>query len=265
MECSALAEPDLPKGRYSRNGKESDMSKSGSVGKVVILAGGQGKRLAPYTVVLPKPLMPVCDAPILEIIIQQLKSYGLNDLILSIGHLGNLIQTFFGNGSKFGVKISYSIEDKPLGTVGPLTLIDNLENTFILMNGDLLTTLDYDELIKYHRKKGGIATIAVQNREVGIDYGVIKSENDELSDYIEKPILEYMVSMGIYVFEPEVLKYIPQNSKLDFPELMKLLLKGKKKVALYRSKDFWLDIGRHEDYQKAIEVYDKIKSELFKR
>ena len=232
--------------------------------KVVILAGGQGKRLAPYTAVLPKPLMPVCDAPILEIIIRQLGSYGLDDIVLSIGHLGSLIQTFFGDGNRFGVKISYSMEDKPLGTVGPLTLINSLNSTFILMNGDLLTTLDYDDLIEYHRRNGGIATIAVQNREVDIDYGVIKSEDDELSNYIEKPILEYMVSMGIYVFEPEVLKYIPQSSKFDFPELMKLLLKEKKKVALYRSKDFWLDIGRREDYQKAIEVYDKIKGELHK-
>jgi NDP-sugar pyrophosphorylase family protein len=233
--------------------------------KVIILAGGQGRRLAPYTVVLPKPLMPVCDAPILEIIIRQLKSYGLTDIVLAIGHLGNLIQTFFGDGKKFGIKITYKLEDKPLGTVGPLPLIDDLDKTFMVMNGDLLTTLNYDNLIEYHHKNKAIATIAVRDAEVDINYGVIKSKGNELCDYIEKPILEYMVSMGIYVFEPEVLKYIPKGKKFDFPELMQLLLKGKKKVALYKSKDFWLDIGRHEDYQKAIEEYEKIKEGLFKK
>lgn len=233
--------------------------------KVVILAGGKGRRLAPYTIVLPKPLMPICDAPILEVIIRQLKSYGLDDIVLSIGHLGNLIQTFFGDGKNFGVKIKYSLEEEPLGTVGPLHLITGLDKTFMLMNGDLLTTLDYDRLIEYHHKQGAIATIAVKNREVDINYGVIKSKGDELIDYIEKPALEYMVSMGIYVFEPEILKYIPKGKKSDFPDLMKLFLKEKKKVTLYKSNDFWLDIGRHEDYQKAIEVYDQIKGELFKK
>jgi NDP-sugar pyrophosphorylase family protein len=233
--------------------------------KVVILAGGQGRRLAPYTVVLPKPLMPVCDAPILEIIIKQLKSYGLTDIVLAIGHLGNLIQTFFGDGRKFGVKVKYNLEDKPLGTIGPLHFIDGLNETFMVMNGDLLTTLNYDDLIQYHYKNKAIATIAVRDAEVNIDYGVIKSKGNELREYIEKPILEYTVSMGIYVFEPEILKYIPQGKKFDFPELMQILLKEKRKVALYKSKDFWLDIGRHEDYQKAIEEYEKIKEGLCKK
>ncbi len=229
------------------------------------MAGGQGRRLAPYTVVLPKPLMPIGDAPILEIIIRQLKSYGLANIVLAIGHLGNLIQTFFGDGKKLGVNITYALEDQPLGTIGPLPFIDGLDESFVVMNGDLLTTLDYHSLIGYHRKNGAIATLAVQNREVGINYGVIKSRGDQLSDYIEKPILEYTVSMGVYVFEPEILEYIPGGRKLDFPELMKILLKEKRKVALYRSNDFWLDIGRHEDYQKAIEVYEEIKERLLRK
>ena len=233
--------------------------------KTIILAGGQGRRLAPYTVVLPKPLMPICDAPILEIIIQQLKSYGLTDIVLTIGHLGSLIQTFFGNGEKFGVKITYNLEDEPLGTIGPLAFIDNLSQTFMVMNGDLLTTINYDKLIEYHKQKGAIATVATRDTKVNINYGVIKSDGEWLSGFVEKPTMKYMVSMGIYIFEPEVLRYVNKGRKLDFPELMQILLKEKQKVALYKSNDFWLDIGRHEDYKKAVESYEKIKGELFKK
>ncbi|HEX9912827.1 MAG TPA: sugar phosphate nucleotidyltransferase [candidate division Zixibacteria bacterium] len=239
------------------------MSETGSVGKTIILAGGEGKRLNPFTIILPKPLMPVGNIPVLEVIIKQLKKYKFTDVTLAIGYLGNLIQTFFGDGDKFGVKIEYSYEDKPLGTMGPLSLIPGLDKTFMVMNGDLLTSLDYRKLIDYHSSKRPIATIAVQRREIETDYGVLEYDKRYvLTKYSEKPKLPYRVSMGIYIFEPEILNFIPRNKKFDFPELMSLLLEKGEKVLVYPSTDYWLDIGRHEDYRKAIEEFDKIKKQI---
>ncbi|MCK4403758.1 MAG: NTP transferase domain-containing protein [candidate division Zixibacteria bacterium] len=226
--------------------------------KVIILAGGKGRRLYPYTVVLPKPLMPIGDFPILEVVLRQLKSCHLVDITLAVGHLGNLIQTFFGDGSKWGVNIEYSFEEKPLGTVGPLTRLNNLNQTFMVLNGDLLTTLNYLNLIEYHKKQNAIATVAAQKRWVDVDFGVIQKDQDEsMIKYIEKPRLSYLVSMGIYVFEPEILNFIPRDEKFDFPDLMQFLLQKGKKVGIYNSDDFWLDIGRPDDYQKAVDEFEK--------
>jgi NDP-sugar pyrophosphorylase family protein len=233
--------------------------------KVVILAGGQGRRLEPYTVILPKPLIPLGDYPILEIIIRQLKSYGLSDITLAVGYLGNLIQSFFDNGGKWGVKIDYNYEEKPLGTVGSLSFIKGLDKTFLVMNGDLLTTFDFSKFIKYHQENKNIATIAVTKRKLSVDFGVLESnQKNELIKYVEKPDLDYKVSMGIYLFEPEILKYIPKGERFDFPELMSILLKNGEKVSVYESDDFWLDLGRPEDYKKGIEEFEKIKDKLFK-
>ncbi len=236
--------------------KEFDM-------KVIILAGGKGRRLYPYTVVLPKPLMPIGDLPILEVMLKQLKDCNLTDITIAVGHLGNLIQTYFGDGKKLGVKIEYSFEEKSLGTVGPLTLISGLDETFMVTNGDLLTTLDYLKLIDYHKKQKPIATVAAQKRSVDVDFGVIqRNKEDEMVKYIEKPTLSYTVSMGIYIFEPEILNFIAKDEKFDFPDLMQLLLEKEKKVAIYNSTDFWLDIGRPDDYQKAVEEFEKDKEKF---
>ncbi len=234
--------------------------------KAVILAGGKGTRLRPYTTAFPKPLMPVGDKPILEIILRQLKSHGINEVIMAVGHLAELIMTFFGDGSKFGVKIKYSREDEPLGTAGPLSLIkDELTETFLVMNGDILTTLNYSDLIEYHKKSNATATIALNKREVYIDFGVVElDKNSNIVDYIEKPTLHYLVSMGIYVFEPEVLKYIPNNKKFDFPDLVKELISKGEKVKGYVYDGYWLDIGRPEDYEKACNEIDRIYNDLFK-
>jgi NDP-sugar pyrophosphorylase family protein len=226
--------------------------------KIVILAGGKGRRLYPYTVVLPKPLMPVGDFPILEVMLKQLKGCNLTDITMAVGHLGNLIQTYFGDGKKLGVHIEYSFEEKPLGTVGPLTQVPGLDETFMVTNGDLLTTLDYLRLIDYHKKKKPIATVAAQKRSVDVDFGVIQiNDGNHLVRYIEKPTLSYMVSMGVYIFEPELLDVVPKGEKFDFPDLMQLLLEKGEKVAIYDSTDFWLDIGRPDDYQKAVEEFEK--------
>jgi NDP-sugar pyrophosphorylase family protein len=226
--------------------------------KVIILAGGKGRRLYPYTVVLPKPLMPIGDFPILEVILKQLAKCSLVDITLAVGHLGNLIQAYFGDGSKWGVNIEYNFEEKPLGTIGPLARLKNLDQTFMVMNGDLLTTLNYLHLAEYHAKQGVLSTVAAQKRWVDIDFGVIqKGEDKRLAKYVEKPRLSYLVSMGIYVFEPEILNFIPKDVKFDFPDLMLLLLEKNKRVAIYDSDDFWLDIGRPDDYQKAVEEFEK--------
>ena len=229
----------------------------------IILAGGKGTRLAPYTAIFPKPLMPIGDVPILDVVLRQLKGHGFTKVIMAVGYLAELLETYFGNGSKYGIDIQYSRESKPLGTAGPLSLIENLTSPFLVMNGDILTTLNYSTLINYHKEKEAIATIAMHKRTVDVDFGVIElNTNSEITDYIEKPNLKYLVSMGIYIFETKVLSYIKPNEKLDFPDLVKKLLENNERVIGYSSNDYWLDIGRHDDYQKAINEFEKNKEKF---
>lgn len=223
--------------------------------RAVILAGGKGARLAPYTTVLPKPLMPIGDMPILEIVLRQLARRGFKDITLAVGYLAELLMAYCGDGGKFGVKINYSREEEPLGTAGPISLIPNLNETFLVMNGDLLSTLDYSAMWKYHKERGAIATLASYRREVKIDLGVIESENGWVKDYIEKPTYQYAVSTGIYIFEPEVLQCIERGKKLDLPELVLRLMKQGKKVNVYDFDGYWLDIGRHDDYETAMDEF----------
>lgn len=232
--------------------------------QAVILAGGKGKRLAPYTNVLPKPLMPIGDRPILEVVFHQLKYYGFTEVTLAVGHLANLIQTFFGDGSRHGLHIQYSMEDEPLGTAGPLRLIDGLENDFLVMNGDILTTLDYGQLMKSHQESDCIASIAVYPRTVYINFGVIEHQDGQLVDYQEKPTLQYDVSMGIYVFSPRVLEFIPHNQYLDINVLMMNLKQAGEAIHTYKEDCYWLDIGRPDDHEQAIEEFEKRKHEFLK-
>ncbi|MBN2119184.1 MAG: NTP transferase domain-containing protein [Anaerolineales bacterium] len=224
--------------------------------RAIILAGGIGTRLAPYTTIFPKPLMPIGNMPILEIVMRQLASHGFQDLTLAVGYLAELLMAYCGDGSKFNVHLDYSREDEPLGTAGPLALVPNLNETFLVMNGDLLTTINYSSMLDYHRKRGAIATLARYQRDVEIDLGVIESNSDGwLSNYIEKPTLHYAVSMGIYIFEPEIMAYIPYGQRLDLPELLKKLLAEGQQVNTFEFNGYWLDIGRHEDYEKAISIF----------
>ena len=233
--------------------------------RAVILAGGKGTRLAPYTTVLPKPLMPIGEMPILEIVIRQLERHGFNDLTLAVGYLAELLMAYCGDGSKFNVKLGYSREEQPLGTAGPIALVPNLNDTFLVMNGDLLTTIDYSSMLKYHRERGAVATIACYQRDVKIDLGVIDVGPDNwVANYIEKPIYHYAVSMGIYLFEPEILKYIKPNQRLDLPELMMDLMKRGQRVNVFNFDGYWLDIGRHDDYEKAIEEFSVHRTEFLK-
>ncbi len=222
--------------------------------KAVILAGGKGTRLKPYTVVFPKPLVPINNKPILEIVIEQLAQHGITELILAVGHLSELLQAFFGDGSKYGIKIEYSREDNPLGTAGPLLKVkDKLNETFLMMNGDILTDLDYSKLIEYHKTNHAVATIALNRRNVFVDYGVVQTdENSKLTAWIEKPKIDYLVSMGIYILNPETLRYIPPDQAFDLPELIKGLINDNKFVQGFVYDGYWLDIGRPEDYEKAL-------------
>jgi NDP-mannose synthase len=233
--------------------------------RAVILAGGKGQRLRPYTTVLPKPLMPIGDMPILEVVLRQLKAAGVTRVTMAVGYLAELMQAFFGDGRRLGLQIDYSFEEKPLGTVGPLTLIPSLaeEDHFLMMNGDVLTTMDYRALIARHRSSGADVTIATYRREVKIDFGVIETgANDLLTGYVEKPRFDYRVSMGVYCFRSEVLQRLKAGDFCDFPDLVKSLLAAGRPVASYPFEGYWLDMGRPDDYATAIEEFESRRHEF---
>jgi NDP-mannose synthase len=231
--------------------------------KAVILAGGKGARLAPYTKILPKPLMPIGDMPILEVLLRQMKAAGVGQIILTVGHLSELLRTFFRDGSQLGLNISYSYEESPLGTAGPISLVEGLDETFLVTNGDVLTTLKFSELLRFHRDENAIATIAVHRRRQKIDLGVIEwGEGAAIKGYIEKPTYDYVVSMGIYVFEPRVLEYIPKGQYLDFPDLVKKLIAAGEKVVGFPFEGYWQDLGRPDDYETATQDFERMRSEF---
>jgi NDP-sugar pyrophosphorylase family protein len=233
--------------------------------KAVILAGGKGSRLAPYTKVIPKPLMPIGDMPILEVLLHQIKRAGVDEAILSVGHMASLLRAFFQEGEHMGMNIRYSYENTPLGTTGPLALVDGLNETFLVMNGDVLTTLDFEELLECHRQSAAQVTIAMFNREVKVDLGVMQLGNgNQVTGYIEKPTYQFQVSMGIYVFEPAVLKYIPPNQYLDFPTLILNLIEAGERVVGYPFSGYWQDLGRPDDYEQAILDFESMHDQFLK-
>jgi len=227
--------------------------------QALILAGGKGTRLRPYTTVLPKPLMPIGDMPILEIVLRQLKSAGVNSVILAVGYMHQLFQSFFQDGSRYGLTIEYSFEEHPLGTAGPIALaMEHLEDDFIIMNGDLLTTLDYVSLYRHHQENNAAATVSLHRRTVDIDYGIVDYDNNnKLLGYREKPSFHFDVSMGINVLNKSSIKeFISPDRYLDIPDLMMKLTESGKLVSCYRSECEWLDIGREDDYKMAIDIFE---------
>jgi NDP-sugar pyrophosphorylase family protein len=231
--------------------------------KAVVLAGGKGTRLAPYTKILPKPLMPIGDMPILEILLRQMKRAGISEVVLTVGHLAELLHAFFQDGGRLGMPIRYSYEDHPLGTAGPLRMVEGLNETFLVTNGDVLTTLDLRTLIDHHCRSGATATIAMHKRQVKIDLGVIERDgSDEITGYIEKPTYEFHVSMGIYVFEPRVLSYIPKGEYMDFPDLVLRLIKEGERVTGYPFEGYWQDLGRADDYEQAIQDFSALRPQI---
>lgn len=229
--------------------------------KAVVLAGGKGTRLAPYTKILPKPLMPIGDMPILEVLLLQMKRAGVTDVILTVGHMAELLRAFFRDGERLGLRIDYSVEDQPLGTAGPLSLVaDRLEDSFLVTNGDVLTTLDLRQVLQAHRESGAIATIAYHTRQVKVDLGVLQlNGNNLVTGYIEKPVYDFFVSMGIYVFEPRVLEYIPYEQYLDFPDLVLRLIRQGEMVKGFPFDGYWQDLGRADDYEQAVQEFDAMR------
>lgn len=234
--------------------------------KAVILAGGKGTRLAPYTTVLPKPLVPVGDMPILEIVVRQLIAAGFDEIVITLGHLGELIRAFFLAHRSLAerVRISFVDEEQPTGTAGSLTLVPGLDTTFLAMNGDILTTLDYARLLAWHRESGAALTIAGYDKQVNIDLGVLELDGagTMVRGYVEKPRFTYPVSMGIYIYEPRVLAHIPRGQYFDFPSLVLRLLECGEPVACYRSADRWLDIGRPDDHAEAQRIFERHRQEF---
>lgn len=231
--------------------------------KAVVLAGGKGTRLLPYTRIFPKPLIPIGEMPILEVLLRQMRRAGIDNVCLAVGHLSELMRAFFQNGEQLGMNITYSYEEQPLGTAGPLALVDGLEETFLVTNGDVLTTLPIADLIAYHKQTGAAATIAMHARKVKIDLGVIELDGgNRVKDYIEKPSFDYRVSMGLYVFEPRVLRYIQKGSHLDFPDLIKKLLAAGEPVYGYPFDGYWQDLGRPDDYEQASLDFEKMRSQF---
>jgi NDP-mannose synthase len=237
--------------------------------KAVVLAGGKGSRLAPYTTVLPKPLLPVGDRAILDVVVRQLQQDGFTDLTFAVGYLAHLIRAVFGDGSGHDVSIAYHEESTPLGTAGALATVKGLDETFLAMNGDVLTALDYGALYRAHQESGNLLTIATHRRVVKTDYGVIHvngktAETSRVIGYEEKPEIPYVVSMGVYVAEPEILAFIPEGEHFDVPELVVNLLDAGKPVGSYLYEGYWLDIGRHDDYERAIAEYEERKDQFIR-
>ena len=228
--------------------------------KAIILAGGKGSRLYPFSATLPKPLMPLGDAPVLELLLRRLHDAGFTEVILAVNHLRHLIEAFFGDGMRFGVRITYSLEDQPLGTAGPIgSVLDNLGDDFLLANGDLLTTLDIGAMVQSHQARKADATIGVYEREMQSEFGVIEADSDmKMTCYREKPTFRQLVSMGIYVLNAAAIReHIRPGVYLDMPALVQAMAAAGKRVLCHRQDCFWLDIGRPDDFALAQQMYEE--------
>lgn len=222
----------------------------------VILAGGKGTRLRPFTMTIPKPLLPLGDVPILDVVIRQLAAQGFDRILLTLGHMAPLFVSHFGDGAAYGVRIEYVREDVPLGTAGPLRELVSPPEDFLVMNGDLLTDLSYRGLVELHRAKKAAATISVAAREEKVDYGVIDiADNGTFLDYREKPVIPYFVSMGINVLSARALRHIPRDGKFDMPDLIMALHRAGETVHCHRTSCYWQDMGRFDDYTRASEDF----------
>lgn len=233
--------------------------------RAVILAGGKGTRLRPYTYSLPKPLMPIGgEMPILEIILKQLKQCGFNHITIAVNYMAKIIMAFFNSGEDWDLKIDYSLEKKPLGTVGALTVIEDLPETFLVMNGDILTNLNFKYLYEWHVKENNCLSVCTHVKEVKIDSGILNFNSDyEIYEFEEKPILHKNVNMGVYVLNRELIEKLPKNSYYGFDQLIKNAINQKYRLKAYVHDSFWLDIGQNDDYREANEFYEKNKDILF--
>lgn len=226
--------------------------------KALILVGGKGTRLKPYTNTIPKPLLPVGEKPILEIILMQLKNSGVKEVVLGVGHMSQLFESFFGNGSRLGISISYSFEEKPVGTAGAIAYsINHFQEDFFVMNGDLLTTLDFKAMYLHHKNNSASGTIAIHKREVKLDFGIVETdEKGQLVNYTEKPSYFYDFGMGVNILNVDAVRPIVKKGQyLDMPDLMLQLRNKGRSIQTYQEDCFWLDMGRPDDYDEANRVF----------
>lgn len=233
--------------------------------RAVVLAGGRGSRLRPYSTVLPKPLMPVGDDPILAVILQQLAMFGFDRVTLAVNYQAEIIKAYCGDGSKWGLAIDYSLETMPLSTIAPLKLIPDLPENFMLLNGDVLTDVDMGRLYDNHSREERLFTISAAERTHLVDFGVLEAGvDDRLTGFHEKPKLNYLVSMGIYVVNRGVLDMIPEGRKYGFDDLMGDFLSQGRAVHVERFRGYWLDIGRVDDYMQAVDEFDAMRPRLLR-
>lgn len=222
--------------------------------QAIILAGGKGIRLKPYTTVLPKPLLPVNGKPIIEIIIRQLAEAGVEEIIVSIGYLGQLLEAYLKDGSQYGIRLDYSREEIPLGTAGPISLIDNLSDEFFVINGDTLCDVDFTSMLQAHRDSGNVATVSAYRKNHMIDLGTLELSDDlQITAYNEKPKINYIVSMGIYVFNSSIKKELEVGVHLDLPDFIMRLRDRNYAVGAYMHSGIWMDMGRPSDFEKIQE------------
>jgi NDP-sugar pyrophosphorylase family protein len=238
----------------------SQAARPGTVTQAVIMAGGKGTRLHPYSALFPKPLMPLGDMPVLELLLRRMQRAGVTDVIIAVNHLGHLIQAFFGDGSKLGLRIRYSNEDQPLGTAGALgNMMDELDETFLVTNGDLLTSMDLAAMTRQHMDTRCDASIGVFERENKIDFGLIEFDSENrLCAYREKPTSMYYVSMGIYILQREAIHpCITKGEYLDMPSLLLKMRAAKADVRCFHDDCMWLDIGRPNDFALAQSMFEQ--------
>lgn len=230
----------------------------------VILAGGKGTRLRPYTTVLPKPLVPIGDdCAVLEIVLRQLAHQGFGSATLTIGHLAPLIQAYVGDGSQWGIEVEYAVESQPLGTIGPvISILDTLPDQFLVLNGDVLTDLNFAAMLHEHVTEGRGVTVATYERETAIDFGVVEVEKDRITGFREKPTLSWIVSMGVYGLSRTVLADIPSGVAFGFDDLMHRLLAAGQPLFRHVHHGYWLDIGRPEDYDQANREFESLRRVL---
>ncbi|MDR3632614.1 MAG: sugar phosphate nucleotidyltransferase [Isosphaeraceae bacterium] len=229
--------------------------------QAILLAGGKGTRLRPFTHVFPKPLMPLGEAdpmPIIEVVLRQLARFGFRDVTIITGYLTELIEAFCGDGHKFGARLDYQRETTPLGTAGGLTLVERPDEPVLVINGDILTTLNYGEMYKFHCERGAAATIASYPREVRIDFGVLEFANDPhiIAGYREKPEFSFQVSMGVYILDPIAWDFLAPGTPLLMPDLLEMIRKSGRSVHCFKQSCYWLDIGRHDDYATANDIFE---------
>jgi len=231
--------------------------------KAVVLAGGKGTRLRPLTFSIPKPLLPIAEKPILEIILKNLKKFGITEVIISVGYQGELIKAFCADGARFGLSVKYVDEEKPLGTAGPLSLMRDCfgdGEEFILMNGDIFTQLDFSRMIDYHKNGKYCMTIGYRTYEHKLPFGVLELEGDKLCGVVEKPGTTFNVSAGIYVLDASVIDFVPDDSFFTMPDLANKLLEEERNIGAYLIEEYWLGIENIDHFSEAIKELNKLES-----